>query len=75
MQSDLNQTFSIPLWWSPQLIENVSARASVCMHAQHVNTCTQLWQWNISKFLSQMTWTPKKLGTILRKVLRMRHKK
>ena len=46
MKSDLHKIFSIPKDWSPELIKSVRAHAHARVHAQHVETCTQLWAKN-----------------------------
>ena len=46
MKSDLHEIFSILKDWSPELIKSVHVRARVHVHAQDVETCTQLWAKN-----------------------------
>ena len=46
MKSDLHKIFSILKDWSPELIKSVCARAGARVHAQDVETCTQLWAKN-----------------------------
>ena len=46
MKSDLHEIFSILKEWSPELIKSVCARARARVHAQDVETCTQLWAKN-----------------------------
>ena len=46
MKSDLHEIFSVPKDWSLELIKSVRARAPARMHAQDVETCTQLWAKN-----------------------------
>ena len=54
MKSDLHKTFSVCRDWSPVLINNVHGGAHACVHAQRVNTCTQLREVNKHSYLSQM---------------------
>ena len=42
MKSDLHETFRVCQDWSPELIDNVRWLACMCVHAQHVEICTQL---------------------------------
>jgi hypothetical protein len=42
IRSDLHETFSVCEDWFPKLIINVCWHACMCVHAQHVETCTQL---------------------------------
>ena len=46
MKSDLHEIFSVLKDWSPELIKSVRARARARVHAQDVETCTQLWAKN-----------------------------
>ena len=46
MKSDLHKAFSVCQDWSTVLIYNVHVGAHVCVHTQHVNTCTQLREVN-----------------------------
>ena len=54
MKSDLHKTFSICQDWSTVLINNVHGGAHACVHAQRVNTCTQLREVNKPSYLSQI---------------------
>ena len=44
MESDLHKTFSPYQDWSPGLIHDVRACVPLCVHAQHMETFTQLWR-------------------------------
>ena len=46
MKSDLHEIFSMLKDWSPELIKSVRVRACAHVHAQDVDTCTQLWAKN-----------------------------
>ena len=46
MKSDLHEIFSVLQDWSPEWIHNVCAHARASVHAQHMETCTQLWAKN-----------------------------
>ena len=48
MKSDLHKIFIVLEDWSPELINNVRAYARARVHAQHMETCTQLWAKNKS---------------------------
>ena len=53
-KSDLHKIFSVCQDGSPVLNNNVHGGAHVCMHAQGMNTCTQLRKVNKHSYLSQM---------------------
>ena len=56
MKSDLHEIFSILHNLYPELINNVRARARAHarVHAQDVETCTQLWAKNKPSYFRQM---------------------
>ncbi len=54
MKSDLHKIFSLPKDWSPELIKSVRAHARARMHAQDLETCTQLWAKNKPSYFMYM---------------------
>ncbi len=54
MKSALHKIFSILKDWSPELIDNVCVGAREQVHAQHVETCTQLLAKNKPSYFMYM---------------------
>ncbi len=52
LKSDLHETFSILQDWSPELVNNVRARAHATAH--HVEMCMQLWAKNKPSYFMYM---------------------